>query len=365
MWAARRPAAWEDAVLFGATVVHRVEIRSAGSLLATVTPKGGSVTADFETGVRRTLSAVFGPDESPRLTPGVELHVFSGFDYGSGSPDLVPMGVFPLTQRDMTSAAGEDVQVSAMDRWQWVTDATFPAPWSTVPGRTIRSEIVRLFAETGMWSAGQVQVAVTSSAVARPQSWDQDRSQAIADLCDAVGAEAFIDRTGSPVVRDRRAPTAAVVTISGGFGGRLVQDKVSIDIGQVFNAVSVVSANTDPAFVIPPVKVVITDRHHKAYPRPGVVPLKTFRVDGGQFSSTTQAKAAAQKILSRISRAAEQVTVMCLPDPGLDESDTVIVDLPLGGSRTAQIGQITYPMAVTELQQITTVSTRSDEDFKP
>lgn len=363
------PSQWNQAVVSSsATEVCYVQIwdpqlSQTTPIVARAAPIDGSVTADFATGVRRTLSATFDPTMAPFLYPGVELRPFAGFNYGSGAHDVLPLGCFPLTATDIDISPASPISVSPQDRWQWITGTTFPTPYSTVATATVKSQLTKLVTDTGQWSAAQVSNSISSNAKAAVQTWDSDRSQAIADLCKVVGAEAFVSRVGTFILRDRRAAETPTVTITGLDGGRLLDGHVTTDTSDVYNSVYIVPANTDPAFVVAPVRIRITDSTHPAYPGPGVI-SRSFRLDSAQFKDTIQAKAAGQKILTRISAKAQQTFLTCAPDWALDEGDTVAIVHP-GLPPKGQIQQITYPLTVGDTQQITTVSTRSDEDFQP
>lgn len=363
---------WEGAILKGAAVAQRVEVWDGGTKVATLKTKSGtgSVSADWVTGLRRTFSGTFEPGAEKVIQPGRELRVFRGFNYGTGDPELVQLGCFPVQAADSGIAPGREFSVSGVqDRWQWVVQSTFLTGFTTVKGRTVKAELTRLFTETGQWTAAQVQNTISSNAPCVTQTWDTDRNQAIADLCKLVGAEAFISRAGVVILRDQKALGTPVVTLQGGHGGRLADATVSLDTSNVFNLVQLIPANTDPAFTISPIKVKVNDPNHPAYARPGMT-TRNYSVQGGAYSSDAQALASLQKILTKISAPARQVTLQCLPDMSLNESDTARFIWPAGSLyagmvETLQIQQIDYPMYPGQNQTVTCVSTRSDEDFTP
>jgi hypothetical protein len=356
---------WDQSVVSSSTEAIKVEIWDGNTLVAIVRPKTGSVTADFATGVRYSLSATFDPSLASLLVPGVEVRPYRGFNYGYGAPEYEPLGRFPLTGTSLGIKPDADISVSCSDRWQYVTKSTFLNSYTATPGRRIREILTDLIVGTGMWTASDIANTITSTAVATTQVWDQDRGQAIADLCQAVGAEAYVARDGSVVLRNRRALSAPVVTIRSGRGQRLIDGSVTLDTADVYNVVVIVPANPDPAFTLQPVIVRITDPKHPAYPIPGKRITRPYRLDQGQATAQAQLAAMAQKVLTKISAPARTVTLSTLVDCRLKESDTFALVWPDGTSENLQIQQITYPLTVGEAQQITGVATRSDEDFNP
>jgi hypothetical protein len=351
------------------TSVVKVDVydwTKATPFLGSVRPTTGAVTSDFVTGQRFTLSASFLASDSKVIYPGVELRPFCGFNYGSGPIELIPVGQFPLTATDIDISPSVDIAVSPADKWQWIIASSFLSPWTAPAGQPIKSLLTQLVLDTGMWTTATITNTITSTALAVAQTFDQDRSQAISDLCKVIGAEAFVSRTGQFILQDRQAAGTSLLTVRGGNGGRLIGGKVTTDTSVVQNVVTIVPANTDPAFYIPPVVVRILDPNHPAYPRPGRVLTRPYRLDSAQFTSVAQATASAQKILTKISAPAEVQTFTCHPDVSLDVGDTITVVNPVTNvSKRVQIQQITYPLNVADDQQVTTVSTRTDEDFRP
>jgi hypothetical protein len=359
---------WNESVVHDNETVIYVDVRDTNQFVVRLKPKSGSVTADFETGPRRALQATFGPDAAQYLVPGVSLYPYSGFHYGTGSPEVLPLGVFPVMATDVGIRPDADVSVNSSDLWQWVQATTFLQPYTAKEGRYVRDILIDLVLGTNMWVRSQISSSITSLVKASTQTWDSSREDAIKDLCKACGAEAFVARDGRFILRDRKAVSTPVMTLTSGDGGRLIDAKVSMDISNVYNVVRIVPTVTDPAFALAGVTVRITDPTHPAYPTFYKVPTKVYRVDGAQFATTAtqaQIRAAAQKILTKISAKAEQVAVVCMPDASLDEADTINVTLPSGVVKKGQIQQITYPLTTGDNQNITTVSTRSDEDFTP
>ena len=352
--------------VFGEVQVWSSANKPVGSLPFT----DGSVTDEWVSGAGRSMSLTVIPTSSTRLMvqPGNELRPFAGIRYGSGSPERVPLGRFPIVERTF-GIRPDPVSLNFVDRWQWVERIDFPVPTATSVGMSIQEQVARFIANSGYWRLADVQQLASSAAkVSVSQVFDTSeggRKQACFDLLDTIGAEVFIDRLGVPVIRDRQAPGAVSATYIEGDGNRLKDLTESISWAQVFNSVRISSSLTDPAFALDAVVASITDPTNPAYPRNGGQ-YRTKQIDSAQFSSTAQMRAAAQKMLSRISRWARQLEITAVdPDPARDASDTVSATMPGGVSERAQVQTVVHPLSAGGSHVVTTVSTRSDEDFQP
>ena len=302
------------------------------------------------------------------LHPNVELVVYSGIDYRVGSPEILPMGYFPLSDDEDSTDPGDTISLSLMDRWQWMVQADFPTPRSTDTRLTILQQVVQFIVETGQWTASQIDVQFTNSTKVAAQTFDVSegsRANACIDLLESLGAEVYIERTGNPVIRYRKPVGASVAMFAGGDGGRLKKAVSTTSSSGVFNAVIGISTSTDPAVPSLTYTARITDPSHPAYERPGVV-LHPTQYVSPQVVTLAQLKNATQKELSKVSRLAYQVSVTAVAaDASLDASDTFTVVWPDGRTDVQQILKITHPLTAAEAdsQSINGVSTRSDEDF--
>lgn len=366
--------AWLPKVVAGFELARRVEVWSdTGRHIGNLPVTDGSVKDDWVSGVRRSVALSVPPTPEVRvmLLPGVELKVFSGVGYGYGQPELLPHGWFPVTDTSV-SEVGTTISLNVTDRWQWVARYDFLVPTATTVGATIQSQIAQFIADTNRWRLSDVQQLATSQArVVTSQVFDTSqggRATAIHDLAASIGAEVFINRTGFPVIRDRMALGSTRGSFRAGNGGRLRGNpapSVALSDVDVYNSVRVSSTNTDPAFKQADYVASITDLKHPAYPRRGI--YRQFPFSSAQYSTPAQMKAAAEKLLTKVSRRARQVTFTATaPDASLDASDTVAVNLPsVGVDQRFQIQSISHPLSAGGTQDFTLVSTRTDEDFTP
>lgn len=338
----------------------------------------GSVSEQWVSGIRRSINITVVPTAAAKqmLQPGVELRPFSGINYGYGAPEIVPMGRFPLFENDLSIQADQPISLTCNDRWQWMAMSPFPQPRPSNVGMLIQDQAMLLITETGRWTRDQITCTVTSAIKVGAQVFDGDRHTTIVALLDTIGAEVFTDRLGNPVIQTRPAlgaPVAAFAqTVVGADGvpvfGRLKDLSVATSATDVYAVVIGTSTSTDPA--IPPLTWTarITDPTHPAYPPPGVQP-RTFPFNSPQFTDITQLKNATEKMLSRVSRQARQLSIVAAAtDPSLDASDTITVTWPTTGlSENLQLQSVDHALVLagSDAQPLTTVSNRTDEDFTP
>ena len=376
-------ALWADHIGKTHAIANRVDVWDTdGDFKAGTLPyTAGGVQDQWVSGARRTLSLTVTPTDRVKqlLYPGVELRPFSGINYGAGRPEMVPLGRFPLVEDVIGTRPGDSITLSLQDRWQWVVLSPFILPRSSDVGSTIVAQIIRLLTEFGQWSPGQVTNLCTSTVKVTPQVWDTDRQQAIFDLATSIGAEVFTDRVGNPVLRPRQV-TAAPVAVFAPTLPTTPPDQparqkglyVSRSSADVYNVVRAVSTNTDPAFVVPSYTARITDPNHSAYPGKGR-PIRSFPLTSPLFTDPVQMKNSAEKVLSKLSRQARQLTIdTTAPDPSIDASDTVTVVWPnsapfslAGTTEHPQVATANHPLTLSDSWQIVTASSRSDEDYTP
>jgi len=367
---------WAAAIPVSHGVANRVEAWDTDGdyLIGTLPYTAGGVQDQWVSGARRTLSLTVTPTGYVKqmLRPGVELRPFSGINYGSGQPEMIPLGRFPVVDTTIGIRPDATISLSLQDRWQWVVLSPFITPRSSDVGVTVVAQIIRLLTETGQWAASQVTNLCTSTVKVTAQVWDTDRQQAIFDLATSIGAEVFIDRLGNPVIRPRLTAATPVATFAPGV--RLKGMSVSTSAADVYNAVRGTSTLTDPAFIVPDYTARITDPKHPAFPGKGI-PLRSYLLTSPLFTDPVQMKNSVQKVLSKISRQARQLTIDPTgPDPSLDASDTAQVLWPADGSapyglggttERGQISTVNHPLTLTDSWQIVTASSRSDEDYTP
>lgn len=136
--------------------VIQVDVYTAGVKVATIFPTDGSVTVDSRRAVRRTLSLTV-VDEDGTLTPsqgaltglltpfGTELFVYRGVEYGDLTQELVPLGVFVITQVQVEDGdTGQVMSIQGSDRSIRVSRNKFLNPYRIANGTTLEDGLTGL-----------------------------------------------------------------------------------------------------------------------------------------------------------------------------------------------------------------------------
>jgi hypothetical protein len=259
--------------------------------------------------------------------PWLEIRVYSGLSWGEGE-FLVPMGRYPVLPPSV-SLPSQAVTISADDHWSSVVSASFAFSYGFGPGTSLAGEIrnVAGFLIEQVQAAERhfAPVIVTASFNSQVTSgvWD-DRSKAILDLVESIGAEAFYDRNGRPRVQDR-VPTAGAPLVDG-VDGTVVSIASTEDWSQVYNVISVTSSNNDTPFY--PAIVAITDTAHPAH-QSNIGP-RVLKYSSPLLSTYDQGIQAGLTILARKSAPALSWQVSAIPDARRAAGDLCLVSTDLG-----------------------------------
>ena len=350
---------YKRAITASYTFAASVEITRSGVTVASgLRVVGGNVRADATADVMRTCSVeVVGlPDglipTSRQRTPldiyGNELVLKAGIQYPDGRTELVPQGVFTITDSDLVDTAdGVAVALSGDDRAGRLGDAKLLTPWTTGTG-TDAVTAIRNLVEDGY--PGLTVVDLLSAADTFPPHVLEEKADRWADgvqaFAEAVGGEAYFDRDGRLVLRDVPDPSAQPVAWQFAEGGSSVATKLerrySRSAGGA-NAVVVTGENSSNA----PVRAVAVDDdpqsptyYYGPYgPRPvwETSPLVT---------TTDQAQRAADARLRQLSGATEVITVSGVPNHAVDPGDVAhVTRLRSGFDDTVVVRAVSVPLS--------------------
>ena len=148
--------AFREAVRQSHKVVTRVDILNDGVTIGTLYPVDGSVSVDSRRAVRRTLSMTV-VDEDGTLTPsqsattgllapyGTELAVYRGIEYLDSTTELVPVGVFLLTEVTVTEDVdGEKISLRGSDRSLRISRNKLLDPYRIAAGTSLEAGLLGL-----------------------------------------------------------------------------------------------------------------------------------------------------------------------------------------------------------------------------
>jgi hypothetical protein len=355
------------------TATIQVDAYRGGALISAKLPidsKGASnVTVDSGSAVRRVLNLTLVPQPGlwDLLAPtGTELRPKRGIRYPSGDVEWVPLGRFVVDVQKMGYAPSGSLTLTAPDRWADVQRAQFEAPFKSLPGATVKSEMARLV--TSAIPGLTVLNTATSTSVLRPCVWDRDRGQAVPDMGKAIGAEAFFDNDGALVIRD--VPTLGAQTpdwlIDASETGVLLGADRERNRQKTYNVVVVASSATDGAAPFAPVIVADNDPTSPTYVG-GPFGRVPYFYTSPLLTSGAQAAVAGQAILERVRGLAAQLTLESIVNPALDGGDVVSVLLPAERRDLSHdverhiLDRLTVPLTIDASQPIDTRSSRPDD----
>ena len=253
--------------------IIQVDVYSVGVKVATIYPNDGSVTVDSRRTIRRTVSMTV-VDEDGTLTPGqgavtgllnpygTELFVYRGVEYTDGERELVPIGVFVLTQVAVNEGeAGEVISLQGSDRSIRVSRNKFLDPYRISSGTLLESALVTLLRDRWI----DVQTDFPSTGVALPdvvieaQSGNDPWAAAI-NIAEAFGYDLAFDADG--VVRMRIIPDVTiddpVEVYEDGSEAVLTSVSRTFDSGRSYNGVIVTSQGSQ---VDAPFRAIVWDEN--------------------------------------------------------------------------------------------------------
>ncbi|WP_432137660.1 DUF5047 domain-containing protein [Streptomyces sp. bgisy154] len=305
---------------------------------ATVIPPAGSpfsarllswsVTADRTSQTRRTLQAVLAPETVRGLmgvtVKGAYLQLDVGIDYGDGSQELIPQGLFRLDSEDTQRPDG-GISVQGYGREKVVSDDKFLTP------RTERNSSALDLIEMLLLESVPDAVVVrrtTRDAAVPYTTWERERWEAIdgtdASLARAAGVEVWADGRGRFVISD--VPTLAdppVWTVDSGAGGVLITLSSSTSTDGVHNVIVATGDASDGSVPVGP--VIVQDTNPTSPTRVGGPFGRRVRHYSSPLLRTTdQATTAAHSLLANSLGLSAGLSFTAVPNPALEPGDVVL-----------------------------------------
>lgn len=324
---------------------------------------GGSVTVDYNSQVRRTLSLSVGdPSLDPKAVPtaalapyGSELVVKRGVRFPDGTVEWCPLGRFRIDSADGSASDTDPISVTGSDRAAVVQDARFTAITKSNTSLTIPAQIAALIADV---LPAVVVTDLTGSTATTPNVyWEEDRWQAIEDLAQSIGASVFFGPDGNAFIKKLPTITDAVAwQVDAGEQGVMVDGQTKSTREGTYNAV-VASGETGGQTT--PFSAVVTDNdvNSATYwggpfgkkPRFFVSPLITTQ---------QQATDAATSMLNNVRGLSRQLSLSMVPNPALDAGDVIRVVFPDGTGETHLVDQFEVPLDPESAMSMTTRSSK-------
>jgi len=330
----------------------------------------GSVSVDRAASIRRQCSVTLA-DPTGLWTPasagdplspftGNELKLSRGVSYDDGTQELIPLGVFRISQVAMVdSGAGFTLAITGYDRSRTVQRSATTDVVSYAAGTLISSLVQGLIqprVPTAALFAYSPTTAVTPSVVQFPPATDVWKEAQTAS--DSIGFETFFDVFGNNVFQPIPVPanTAPSLTLSEGALSVLTSLSRTMDDSATYNDIIVTGQSTGLAA---PVISAAPHGQDVSGSSPtniaggfGVVPQF---VQSDLIPDVATANAMADGLLTIALGTSEELAVGMIPNPTVDVNDIVSVTrarLKLVNALCV-VESLTIPLAATGEMQMT------------
>ncbi|WP_432053757.1 DUF5047 domain-containing protein [Streptomyces sp. bgisy022] len=346
------------------TPVTRVQLFLTTGEVKELEHTGGSVTVDRGQAIRRTCTVTV-PDPAliPRTpadqlaTYGARLRIARGVDYGDGTEELVPLGVFRLDSVDGDVSEGP-VTLQGKDLSAIVADDKLTAMYraaGTVVGaitaliqRSIpEADIISLIGDTPIGSR-------TFDVEADP--WEGCR-----EIAAAAGADVYCNADGVFVIGTLPdlPTTEPVWAVEAGEGGVYISGKRAMTSDNVHNGVMARGENASDG--IPPVSYLAVDDDPGSPTYWGGPYGRRPLFYSSSTLTTTAACAAAANLKLAAAKAPNAAgDISSLPNPALEPGDVIRVTHEDGTRELHQVASFSVPLDLGGDFPISTISAKED-----
>lgn len=325
---------------------------------------GGSVPVDRAQAIRRTCTVTIAdPALIPRTpadqlaTYGARLRISRGVDYGDGSQELVPLGVFRLDSVDGDLSEGP-VTLQGKDLSAIVADDKLTEPY-TATG-TVVGAITALI-QRSIPTADVISLIVDAPIGSRTFDVEADPWAGCQEIAAAAGAEVYANPDGVFVIATLPELLSAdpVWAVEATEGGVYLAAKRAMTLDGVHNGVLARGENT--ADNVAPVQYLATDNDPNSPTYWG----GSFGRRPDFYSSSTLISLAActqaanlQLLKRKAPNASGDITA--LPNPALEPGDVFRVTHEDGTRELHQAAAFTVPLDIGGDFPISTISAKED-----
>lgn len=348
-------------------VYSYVDVVSSSQEVKRLSATGGGVTEDATAEIRRRCSITVVDatgDLTPRgvqdlLTPyGTELRPYRGVIYADGTVEVMPLGVFRISQVDVDDSVGgsPDIRIEAYDRSRKIIRDKFDEPYPVAEGTNVVDAIKALIERT--YPDAEYDAISTTMTTTAPLVYDANTSpwDAVNQLAISVGCEVYFDARGRVVIAppaDIDALPAPSFTYVEGRGCTMtnISSKFTDDPG--FNGIVLTGESVGDE--TPPVRAVVWDDeptsptyHLGPY---GEVP--DFVTDPN-VKTAEEAENAARSLLQGRLGFSDQLSITAWPNPAQNAGDVVQVERERSGATGLYaVDSITTPLSAKEAGTMT------------
>jgi hypothetical protein len=310
------------------------EIWSGPTKVATIYPIDGSVSVDARRSIRRSCSFTL-VDETGALNPRNlaspispystnEIKLFRGVRYADGTSEVVPLGVFRISNVSISRGdSGVVLGISGEDRARVIQRKNWSNPYPITSGTNVATAIQNIVLNryAGVSTNVNSTVYTTPTAVLGVGN-ESDPFNDIIAIAEAVGHEAFFAADGtfrtSPIPRLNAAnPVATISDTSSSSVLLSLEDSMGTD--EIYNGVIASAENSNLA--TPLEARVWDDDSNSPTRRTGPLGERAYRWASSWVRTQTQLNDVAAAIFENVR--GESVSFTMVPNPALDVRDVI------------------------------------------
>jgi hypothetical protein len=290
-------------------------------------------------------------------TYGAKLRISRGVDYGDGSSELVPLGVFRLDSVDGDISEGP-VTLQGKGLEAVVADDKFTSPYKAT-GTVVGA--VKALIQRSIPTADIVSLITDTPIGSRVFDVEADAWAGAQEIAAAAGAEVYANADGSFVISalpDLLTATP-VWAVEATEGGVYISGNRGMSSDNVYNGVLARGENT--ADNVPPVSYLATDSDPNSPTYwGGPYGRRPMFYSSSTLTTVTACTAAANLKLAAARAPNATGDFSSLPNPALECGDVIRVTHPDGTRELHQVAAFTVPLDEGGDFQISTISAKED-----
>lgn len=327
--------AFRAAVRTSHVAVAAAEVYQGTQKILTLTVESGTVNVSTRSAVRRTCDlTLMASRNSNALVPGTafdaltpfgnELKLYRGIQYPSGTQELIPLGVFVITEVSIEEQVdGIKIQVKGVDRSIKVSRNVWLGPYQVSAG-SLSTALTGLLQDR--WSNIDLAFDPVSVNVTQQVFGQQIGSDPWKDavyLAEMAGYDLYFDQDGRCVLRAFPSPDSASVVATYTDDDVLLSVSRTDSTNETFNGIVYI---VESSWALTPFRVTVWDDDPTSptyrYGAFGSVPKV---ISQSAITNTDAATTAALALLRQSLGMTQAVSWTLIVDPSLDVNDVVQV----------------------------------------
>ncbi|MDX5566911.1 DUF5047 domain-containing protein [Streptomyces sp. ID05-04B] len=326
--------------------------------------EGGSVTVDWAQSVRRTCTVTIADPALIPRTPtdqlavyGARLRLARGVDFGDGSSELAPLGLFRLDDVDGDINDGP-VTLQGKDLSACIADDKFTTPY-TATGTVVTA--VTALIRRSLPDADVVSLITDIAIGRRAYAIEADPWAACQEIASAAGAVVYPNADGTFLIATLPdlLTTPPVWEIAAAEGGAYIKANRGMSSASVYNGVLARGENTADNIAPVSALVVDSDPSSPTYWDGPFGHRPAFFTSATLTTSGACANAAALKLVqAKAPNSSGDIT--SLPNAALEPGDVLRIVHPDGTRELHQAAGFTVPLDESGDFPITTISAKED-----